>query len=214
MQATFRMMTALAGVLLLAGGCATYTSQVENAPGRPSVYQAPDTTGPSAGVGIESQDIVGMCDQMMRDMMANPLLANAARPPHVIVDSAYFRNEGSQRINLNLITDRIRVALIRAANGRMVFVGRHAADMVEKERKLKREGVVGGGTAPAAAKTLGADYRLSGRIADLNQLSNTTGMTTRFTQIIFEMMDLETGAVVWAGEYSFRKSAADDIIYR
>ena len=72
MKATLQLMAILIGIFVGVSGCATYTSQVENAPGRPSVYQAPDTTGPSAGVGIESQDIVGMCDQMMRDMMTNP----------------------------------------------------------------------------------------------------------------------------------------------
>lgn len=213
MKMSFQFIAAFAGILFFTG-CTTYTTQVENAPGRASVYQSPDTTGSSAGVGIESQDIVSMCDQMMRDMMANPLLANVSKSPHVIIDSAYFKNEGSQRINLNLITDRIRVGMIRAANGRMIFIGRHGADMIEKERKLKRQGIVGEGSLPSTNLTLGADYRLMGRIADLNQLSNTTGTITRFTQIIFEMQDLETGAVVWAGEYSYRKAAADDIIYR
>ena len=193
-------------------GCAT--TQVDNTPGRPTTYSSPDTAGPVAGVGIESQDIISMCDKMMRDMMANPLLANAKSPPHVIVDAVYFRNESTSRINLNMITDRLRLGLNRHSYGRMIFVGRHYADMVEKEKKLKRAGVVDQGTTPHAAKTLGGDYRLGGRITSLDAIAQKSGLQSRFTQIIFEMVDLQTGAIVWGGEYSFKKTAADDVMYR
>lgn len=200
--------------LMLLSGCATYSSQVENAPGRPTIYAAPDTVGPVAGVGIESQDIISMCDIMMRDMMANPVFANASSPPHVIVDAVYFRNESTSRVNLNMITDRLRIGLNRYSGGRMVFVGRHYSDMVEKEKKLNQTGIVDGGTTPYAAKTLGGDYRLGGRITSLDAIDQKSGLTSRFSQIIFEMMDLQNGAIVWGGDYSFKKAAADDVIYR
>ena len=203
-----------AAVFPFFGGCATYTTQVENAPGRPTVYAAPDTVGPVAGIGIESQDIISMCDKMMRTMMANPLLANASSPPHIIVDAAYFRNESSSRINLNMITDRLRLGLNQYANGRMIFVGRHYADMVDKERRLKDNGKVDRGTTAYAAKTLGGDYRLGGRITSLDAVAQKSGLASRFTQVIFEMVDLQTGAIAWGGQYSFKKAAADDVIYR
>lgn len=50
-----------------------------------------------------------MTDRMVRDMLSSPLLAGQANPPQVIIDSKYFRNESSQRINKNAITDRLRV---------------------------------------------------------------------------------------------------------
>lgn len=202
--------TALIGLT----SCITYQTRPDNTPGRATVYTDPGTVGPVAGVGIESQDIVGMTDKMMRDMMANPLLVNAQRPPRVIVDAEYFRNESTSRINLNTITDKLRVSLNRSANGRMIFVGRHYSDMVEKERKLKSAGVVDQGSTPYARKTLGGDYRLGGRITSLDAISNQSGLTSRYTQVVFEMVDLQTGAIVWGGEYSFQKTAADDIIYR
>jgi hypothetical protein len=180
----------------------------------PTTYSAPDTVGPLTGVGIESQDIVSMCDAMMRDMMACSILANAPSPPQVIVDASYFLNESASRINLNMIADRLRSGLVRAANGRMVFVGRHYADMVEKERKLKEKGITDEGTTPYAAQTLGGDYRLGGRITSQDAIAQSSGLTSRFTQIIFEMVDLQTSAIVWGGNYSFKKTAADDVIYR
>lgn len=195
--------------------CGCYsTARVANAPGRPTTYNDPNTVGPVAGIGIESQDLVSMTDRMMRDMLANPTLAGGQTPPRVIVDSEYFRNEGSSRLNKNSITDRLRIELNRAANGKMVFVGREYAQMYEEERTLKREGVVDSGTVGQSAKAVGADYRLGGRITSLDSMDTASGMSSRYHQIIFEMVNLETGVIVWSGMYEMKKSAQDDVIYR
>ena len=107
-----------------------------------SVYSAPDSSGQVRGVGVESQDIVSMSDQMMRDLLTLPQLMNAATPPRVIIDSKAFRNESSEIIDKALITDRIRVSLSRAAGGRVRFVGREYADASQMERDLKDSGAV------------------------------------------------------------------------
>lgn len=187
---------------------------VQNTAGTPTTYQDPASLGPVRGVGIESQDIVSMTDQMMRDMLTEPRLANAQLSPNVIIDSEYFKNESSSRLNVNTITDRLRVGLQRASQGRMNFVGRNYASMVNKERELKRAGVVDKATLPGAKAQKGADYRLGGRISSLDSRDPKTGLMSRFNQIVFEMVDQETGEIVWSGIYDFAKTAQDDIIYR
>ena len=200
---------------ILASGLSLAACQkVDNTAGAPTVYIDPGSSGPVKGVGIESQDIVGMTDQMLRDMLSQPRLANAATPPNVIIDAEYFYNESSSRLNKNSITDRLRVGLNRAAGGRMQFVGRHYADMVAKERELKRQGTVDKATLPAARAQKGGDFRLGGRITSLDSRDPKTGMMQRYNQIIFEMVDLETSEIVWSGIYEFAKAAQDDIIYR
>ncbi len=201
-------------VIFMAVGCTTVTTRVNNAAGRPTLYEDPSTTGAVAGIGMESQDIVGMTDQMIRDMMSNPLLAGRSVAPRIILDSEYFRNEGATRINKNMITDRMRIGLNRAANGRMVFVGRHFSDMVAKERDLKRQGAVTTGTIGTAKAQAGADFRLGGRITSQDSVQTKTGLASRYQLITFEMVDLESGIIVWSGMYEFKKSAQDDIVYR
>lgn len=202
-------------IAILSSGLALAACQkVDNTAGSPTVYIDPGSSGPVKGVGIESQDIIGMTDQMLRDMLSQPRLANAATPPNVIIDSEYFYNESSSRLNKNSITDRLRVGLNRAAQGRMQFVGRHYADMVEKERQLKRQGTVDQATLPSAKAQKGGDYRLGGRITSLDSRDPKTGMQQRYSQIIFEMVDLESAEIVWSGIYEFGKAGADDIIYR
>ncbi|NIQ03311.1 MAG: penicillin-binding protein activator LpoB [Nitrospinaceae bacterium] len=207
-------------------GCAgpTYNPPihpVESTPGRPTVYEDPQTVGRAAGVGIESQDVISMTDQMVADMLSTPVLSHRKHPARIIIDSDYFRNEGSSRVNKNMITDRLRVELNRAAQGRMVFVGRVYSDMVEHERSLKREParttgdpLVDPGTLEATTSTLGGDYRLGGRITTIDLVDSRTGLVSRAHQIIYEMVDLETGEIVWSGIYDFKKTARDDVIYR
>ena len=174
----------------------------------------PAQRGPVGGVGIEGSDIIAMTDLMMRDMLTNPQLAGRSAAPRVIVDAQHFTNDSIQPINKNAITDRLRVGLNRASQGRLVFVGREYLRMVQEERDLKRGGAVDVGTTGLTKAQAGADFRLGGRISSVDARNAKTGLQQRYSQIIFEMVDLETGVIVWSGMYEFARSAADDVVYR
>lgn len=201
---------ALCAPLLLA---ACQQTKVVNAPGTPTHYQDPTTPGPAAGVGIEGQDIVSMTDMMMRDILTSTDLSQRGTAPRVIVDSVYFTNESSQRLNKNQIVDRLRVGLQRAAGPRIAFVNRERVDMVAAERDLKRTGTTDLATSGLTKAQAGADYRLSGRITSLDARSS-SGMMQRYSQITFELTDLESGLVIWTNLYEFTKAAQDDVVYR
>jgi len=193
-------------------GC--ITSRTKNAGGVAPVQVDPSMAGPVAGVGIEGQDIVSMTDQMMRDMFADPALAQRQKAPRVVIDSQYFRNEGSQAINRDLITDRLRANLNRASQGRLTFLTRNNLTMVASERDLKREGATDTGTTGMTKAMMGADFRLTGTISTLDSRNPKTGMMQRYNQISFEMVDLESGEIVWSGLYEFARAGADDVVYR
>ncbi|WPC72853.1 penicillin-binding protein activator LpoB [Vibrio porteresiae] len=202
---------AILGSALMLSAC----SGIDNSAGRATVYE--DASGSSkmvSGVGIESQDIITVTDKMMRDMLRSPSLMQRTTPPRVIIDSEYFTNESSSPVNKNLLTDRLRIGLNNAAAGKLIFVGRHFSDMVEKEREMKRTGVVDGGTIRKTQATAGADYRLGGRISSLDAMDTKDHAVSRYTQITFELIDLEYGTIVWSNYYEFRKSAQDDVVYR
>jgi PBP1b-binding outer membrane lipoprotein LpoB len=208
---TTQFLLGLSLVALMAG-CAP--TQVENVEGKPTAYEDPQSSGSVNGVGIESQDVVAMTDEMMRDMLSNRLLAGRETPPRIIIDNEYMDNESSSIINTNMLTDRLRVELNRAANGRMVFVARERSDMVEKERQLKRDGAVDGGTIRKTQATAGADYRMAGRITSLDAVDQESQERSRYHQITFEMVDLELGTIVWSGMYEMKKAAQDNVLYR
>jgi len=208
----YLVMTATLASTLVLAGCSSTT--IDNSAGRATVYEDARSPGKVQGVGVESQDIMAVTDQMMRDMLSNPQLVSREVAPRIIIDSQYFTNESSSRINKNMLTDRLRINLNRASNGRLVFVGREYADMVEKERELKRMGVVDGGTIRSTQATAGADFRLVGRIMSLDAMDTRSQERSRYHQITFELVDLELGTYVWSGMYEFQKTAQDDVIYR
>ena len=209
----FMKAAALFLLLPTIAGCQT-NPPVQNSAGVSSMDVDSSRKGPVSGVGMEGQDIVAMTDTMMRDMLAEQIFADTGKRPRVIIDSQYFVNESSQAINKNIITQRLMVNLNRAARTRMQFVNRQNSAMVEQERELKRSGTTDVGTTGLAKAQLGADYRLSGKINSLDSRNTKTGMVQRYTQISFEMTDLETAQIVWSGIYEFSRAAADDVIYR
>ena len=199
-------------IIMLTVGCYNKV-RIENAAGRPTDYEDPGTSGKISGISVESQDIVSATDKMMRDIMAGKWLANwiAARstPPRIVVDSKYFRNESSSIIDKKLFTDRLRTELISNADGRIVILGRHYVDMIEKERILEEEDVVTEGSEGPAKTSLGWDFRLGGRIASLDTTKSTSGFKSRYHQITFELIKRGTGEIVWSKTYEFRKTGQD-----
>ncbi len=199
---------------LLACGGGSHYRPIDNVAGRPTTYVDPGSRGVVSGVGVESQDILSMTEQMMRSIISSGILNNRDKPPRIIMDAVYFENQSSQAINKNLIVDRLRTGLIRASQGRMMFVARQSIAMIEKERRLKRDGMVDQGTAGLTKATAGGDYRLTGNIKSLDAQDRNTGAIQRYSQITFELVDLEYGTIVWADDFEFSKFAQDDAIYR
>lgn len=210
-----RRAAALAAAAALAGCAPAPVVNLNNSAGRPVMYQDVASASPTtAGVGVESQDVVSMTDRMMRDILATPAISGRATAPRIIIDSEYFTNDSSSRINKNTITDRLRVELNRASAGRLVFVARHYGDMAARERDAKRNGEVDGGTVRQTKARAGGDFRLGGRITSLDAMKKGTGAISRYHLITFELIDLEQETIAWSGSFEFKKEAQDDILYR
>lgn len=212
MRLTNLVIISILGLFIV--GCSVKSSVI-NEKGKPSVYQDVGSSSvQTQGNGIESQDIVGMVDKMMRDILSTGFLVSKKTPPRIIIDSKYFKNQSSTRINKNLITERLLINLNKASKGRMIFLEREDIEMIVDERELKREGQVSLGSLGNVEKIHGADYRLSGKIMSLDTLNNKTGDETKYHQISFKLVDLETGALTWTNMYEFKKTSASNVIYR
>jgi hypothetical protein len=181
--------------------------------GAPTVELDVGTRGVVQGTGIESQDIASMTDRMVRDLLTMPQFAAARVPPQIIVESSNFENQSSQAINKEIIVDQLRIQLLRAAQGRMVFVSRTASAAAQRERDLKRQGITDTGTTGLTRAVAGADYMLFGKIQSLTE-RDARGMIQRTNYINFEMIDLERSVQVWGNTYSFKRAGADDVVYR
>lgn len=205
----------LALMALQLSACGSTSSESSNKY-KSSIYNDPATVNSNVvqGVGIESQDILAMTDYIMESIISEDRIINRRKAARVVLDSKYFINESSSRINKNLLTDRLRIQLNAKAADKLIFVGREYISMIEKERALKRTGTTDAGTIRTTGATAGADFRLTGRISSLDAVNSNTQLTSRYHQIIFELYDLELGTVAWNGIYEFKKTAQDNVIYR
>jgi len=86
--------------------------------------------------------------------------------------------------------------------------------MMLDELSLKQSGVMEEGKREPELKVLGVDYRLGGRISTRDSVDPKTGGFSRYHQIVFELIDLNTGEIVWNGLHNFKKSVQENIIYR
>lgn len=203
--------TLLSALLLATGFLGSAIAADDGAAAR---YEDPTSAGQVRGLGIESQDIVTVSDLMVRDILSDAGMMQMEKAPRIIMDAEFFRNEGTQRLNKRLIVDRLRIALQRASRGKLVFVSRESAAMVAAERNLKRDGVTDVGTTGMTKAQAGADFRLVGTISTLDSRSASTGSMERYTQMSFELIDLETGVSQWSNQYEFKKSGREDAVYR
>lgn len=205
----------LLGATIVSVGCATTVGSSGGSSGfvRATYTDASQTVQGVSGLGFESQDIRSMTDQMVRDILGTPRFGNAAQRPRVIVDDTRFVNESNQMVNLNLLLDRLRIELMRAAGGQIHFVSRQNVDLVQEEKELKEGGIVDAGNTDHRDAIAGADYRLIGKITSQSTVSNDSGIRTNYYQFSFEMLDLNTSLSVWGNLYDLKKFGADDTIY-
>jgi curli biogenesis system outer membrane secretion channel CsgG len=175
----------------------------------------PSGKGAVFGQSIESVDIERMANNVVRDLMSRPDIIGTAVPPRIVVDSEKFYNNSIQRIDRDMITSMLRAQLSRAAQGRIRFVSREAIDIVMRERELKRSGVADVGTRGMTKGVSGVDYQLIGRVTSLDSRDTRSGLVQRRTQVVFELVDMETGDLPWTSEpYVILRAAGDDVVYR
>ena len=175
----------------------------------------PSGRGAVTGTGFETRDFIAMADIVVRDLLQRPDFVQAAKPPRVIVDSSRLINKSSQRLDTDMISDRLRAQLMRAAAGRIRFVSRENIQDVMDERELKRSGTTDVATKGLARATAGVDYKLVGRITSTDERNNETGMQQRGMQVVFELIDLETSESVYISEpYATLRAVRPDVVYR
>lgn len=175
----------------------------------------PGGRGAISGIGIESRDIDAMADMVLRDIMGRDDIMNRETAPRVILDSSEFRNESSQRINSKLMTDTLRATLNRTSAGKVKFINRANMARIQEERELKRTGVADTGTTGLTKAISGADFFLTATMTSLDSRDGKSGIQQRRTQIVFELIDVETGDIPYTSEpYVTFRAAGEDVIYR
>jgi uncharacterized protein (TIGR02722 family) len=106
-------------------------------------------------------DMQQMADTVIKAMVACNYVANAPKPPIVIVERVQNRTE--EHIDTTSMTDKIRTALIKS--GKVRFVNKEERGTLSDEYDYNAAGNVSGPSQKKRGGQVGADYILSGEIS-------------------------------------------------
>ena len=172
-------------------GCAS--SGISNPGGMSAQEIRPDEKGIVSGTGIESQDLVRVCDQMARGILSCPRIANAPTPPSVVLEPV--KNETRFPINKDLFLDRIRGQLNQKAQNRVTFLSRDQVEALIRVQDFK-----------------GADYLLTGKLQGI--ATATSGGQNDYVHYDFQLIDPRTAVIVWEDFAEIKKQGQHDAAYR
>lgn len=133
--------------------------------------------------------------------------ANGGDPPTVIVGS--FRNRSSEHIPVNTFVNDLENAYINSG-AVTVVAGDTERDQIRDERDDQQQNARSD-TRAGLGQELGANYVLQGELHSIEDEEETTRFgATRKEQIVFyqvdaRLVDLESNAVVWAGQHKIKK---------
>ena len=170
----------------------------------------PDDPGFVSGTGIESQDIVTVTDRMARSLLAAPVIVQAKTPPYIVIDPV--ENATRFAIDKTIFTDRIRAELNTKATGRVSFLARDHIAALEREQRLKQQGLVTASSDPNVVEFRGADYFLTGKLS--GQSTGTAQGISDYVMFDFQLIDARTNVIVWEGTYDMKKQGLADAAYR
>jgi len=185
----------------LAIGCGTITAQ-----GRTHVIDvnADDNLG---GTGAESGDIRTVAERMSREIAAIRW-PREGDLPHIAV--LPIINQTRFRIDPKLLQNKLVKDLVNFARGQVLFLARDSEDDVMAEREKKRAGYYDSGSQTKAM--YGADYLLKGEMRALSK-SSRKGVSD-YILYTFQLIDAESSAILWAGDFETKKVGSVGVIYQ
>jgi uncharacterized protein (TIGR02722 family) len=189
-----------AATSLFLGGCATLeTSHTQTI--------QPDQDDGLGGTGIESTDIRTVARKMAESILGIPQIMNAQGSPKIAL--LPVKNSTRFIINKDIFTKKIRIELNQNANGKVTFLARDRMDDILKEREAKREGVV---SASKEEDLKGVDFYLTGELMGLSKANR--GDRSDYISMSFQLIDAETGEIVWEDEYEVKRVGEAGVVYQ
>ncbi len=143
-----------------------------------------------------STDLQMTAEHMTQSLLASAWVARAEAPPRVRLREV--KNYTDEHIDTRGITDKIRVKLL--GSGKVRFLADDAnLDQVFGERDLTESSTRKASNAPM----LESDYVITGAVRSIRKQSKKTG--DNFYQITMELVDPQSGEILWADEKEIRK---------
>lgn len=191
----FRVFLPCALLCLMASGCATTggTGRV----GGGDIQYGDSKAVETVTMDFGSTDLQTTAEDMTQSLLETKYIARASQPPKVRLRSV--KNLADEHIDTKAITDKIRVKLLKSGSVRFL-ADEGNLDQVNKERDL---------TVTATKKTsmkamTDSDYIVTGTVRSIKKANK--DIKDFYYLITMELVDPQSGEVLWADEKEIRKT--------
>jgi TolB-like protein len=157
------------------------------------------------GTGMESNDVRSIAEQIARGVNAKL----GTEGDRALIAVTPITNASRFRVDTELVRKKLTHDLVAHSEG-ATYLARDFEAGVAAERVDKRAGKYDHRELTRAMH--GADYFLVGSMRGLSKTAY-AGMSD-YLLYSFELVDAETGGIVWAGDYETKKRASIDVVYR
>jgi hypothetical protein len=199
-----RLLTSAAAILIIALVAASCSN-------RNVTRIEPDTVTDLSGQWNDTDSRL-VANALIEQSLTDPWLsrysnANGGDAPTVIVGE--FRNRSSEHIPVSTFVNDLEKAYINSG-AVTVVAGDVQRDQIREERDDQQDNARAD-TRARLGQELGANYVLQGELNSIQDEEETTRFgATRKEQIVFyqvdaRLVDLESNAVVWAGQHKIKK---------
>jgi uncharacterized protein (TIGR02722 family) len=163
-----------------------------------------------------STDLQTMAGAMVNSMILSPNLAYLERSgkgddKRIVVYTGRITNRTSEHIDTEAINDRVRTALIQSGKFRLAATPQGQDELAEQVRFQQGSGRVDPSQAAAFGKQIGADAVLVGNLRSIEKTKDRTLADPErrddvFYQFTMELVNVETGEVIWSELKDIRKT--------
>ena len=144
-------------------------------------------------------DMRMIADTMVKSLSESPAIKEHKKPPVVLI--TMVKNRAQEHIDMKSMTDKIRVALIKS--GKFRFTEKEARGELNEELAYQGSSYVDPETARQKGKQVGANYFLTGEIAD--KVQEVGSKKYVYYKCTLNLINIQTGILDWTDEKEIRK---------
>ncbi|MCQ2398715.1 MAG: penicillin-binding protein activator LpoB [Sphaerochaetaceae bacterium] len=143
-------------------------------------------------------DVQTVCSKIINECLSSPFftkfkVSNSRNP---LIKVGQFRNQSSEHIDTSIITTKFRNAVINS--GQADFVASKEDVQELREERLDQQDWASWETAKKLAEESAADFMLQGSVKTIIQQNRNKSYRTYY--VYAELVDIESGKIVWVGE--------------
>jgi TolB-like protein len=142
---------------------------------------------------LNGQGINLMADKMLRSLVKCPQILNTSKIPRIALHQ--FDNRTNQKMDESIFISKLRAATNSRIPGKIIFVSRRddVIDVIEEERRKKREGLLTQDKNKAKEKLSGVDYFITGKLHALPGKN--------YLLFTYQLIDAENTDILWGEKF-------------